>query len=123
MTSAETPAPSGEDAMKPLMSETNLKQGSALPARKRGRTDCGFGFRPAYLDFETQTVYPSRYADGRLAPCHVLDGLPEAVIADRLPCGRIVSTKATLIAGFVRNGFFYTRSAAARAAAEWVDAQ
>lgn len=109
--------------MKPLMTETKLPRGSALPARKRGTADCGFGFRPAYLDFETQVVYASRYADGRLAPCHVLEGLPEAVIADRLACGRIVSTKATLIAGFVRNGFFYTRTAAARAAAEWADAE
>lgn len=109
--------------MKPLMSETNQKSPSALAEPKRGRTDRGFGFRPAYLDFETQMVYSSRFADGRLAPCHVLDGLPESVIADRLACGRIVATKATLIAGFVRNGFFYTRSAAARAAAEWAGAE
>jgi hypothetical protein len=31
-----------------------------------------------------------------------------------------VTAKATLISGFVRNGFFYTRSAAAKAAKEWV---
>jgi hypothetical protein len=33
--------------------------------------------------------------------------------------GRVVSAKATLISGFVRNGYFYTRAAAARAAREW----
>jgi len=32
----------------------------------------------------------------------------------------VVAAKATLIAGFERQGYFYTRSAAARAAAEWV---
>jgi hypothetical protein len=49
----------------------------------------------------------------------VLDGLPEDVVIDRAPSGRVVAAKATLISGFVRNGFFYTRTAAARAAAEW----
>ena len=53
------------------------------------------GFRPAFLDFATMTIYPSEAAAG-------MDG-----------------TRATLVAGFERNGFFYTRTAAARAAMEW----
>jgi hypothetical protein len=85
----------------------------------RSQENAGLGFTPAFLDFATQTIYPSRFADGRLAPFHLLDGLPEEVIADRAPSGRVISAKATLISGFVRNGFFYTRSAAARAAQEW----
>jgi len=52
------------------------------------------GFRPAFLDFATMTIYPSEVA---------------AEMAGR----------ATLVAGFERNGFFYTRTAAARAAMEW----
>lgn len=52
------------------------------------------GFEPAFLDFTTMAIYPCRYA---------------AQAAGR----------ATLIPGFVRNGFFYTRTAAMRAAADW----
>jgi hypothetical protein len=85
----------------------------------RSQENCGLGFCPAFLDFETQAIYPSRFADGRPAPFHLLDGLPDEVVVDRLPCGRVTSAKATLITGFVRNGFFYTRTAAAKAAAEW----
>jgi len=52
------------------------------------------GFEPAFLDFATMAIYPTRFAQE-------------------------VKGKATLIPGYVRNGFFYTRTAAARAAAEW----
>lgn len=52
------------------------------------------GFRPAILDFATMTIYGS------------FDGLAG------LPCG-------SLVAGFERGGFFYTRTAAERAAREW----
>jgi hypothetical protein len=85
----------------------------------RSQENSGLGFSPAFMDFATLAIYPSRFADGRPAPFHVLDGLPDEVVADRLPCGRVTAAKATLISGFVRNGFFYTRSAAAKAAAEW----
>ena len=53
------------------------------------------GFRPAFLDYATMTIYPS-----------------ELAIA-------VTASRATLIAGFERNGFFYTRTAAARAALQW----
>jgi hypothetical protein len=32
------------------------------------RENCGYGFQPAFLDVQTQTVYLSRFADGRPAP-------------------------------------------------------
>jgi hypothetical protein len=107
--------------MKRLMSETKLKRENATHAGTAGvsQGNTGLGFKPAFFDFATQTTYPSRFADGRLAPFHILDGLPEEVVVDRAPTGRVISAKATLISGFVRNGFFYTRSAAAKAAAEW----
>jgi hypothetical protein len=54
------------------------------------------GFRPAFLDYATMTIYPSELA------------------------GRVVSAKGTLIAGYERGGFFYTRSCAARAARDWM---
>jgi hypothetical protein len=77
------------------------------------------GFRPAFLDVATLTIYPSRFADGRAAPIHLLDGLPDEVVTDRLASGRVVAAKASVISGFERGGFFYTREAAARARAEW----
>ena len=103
--------------MKRLMSEQLLKRENQVHAGTGGRSqeNAGLGFKPAFFDFATQTIYPSRFADGRLAPFHILDGLPEEVVVDRSPTGRVISAKATLISGFERGGFFYTRTAAARA--------
>jgi hypothetical protein len=53
------------------------------------------GFRPAMLDCATMTIYQS------------FDGLP-------------ASPHGTLLAGFERRGFFYTRASAERAAREWM---
>ena len=83
------------------------------------RTVGGLGFSPAFLDCATMRIYPSRFADGTLAPCHCLDGLPDEVVIHRLHSGRVVLAKATLISGFERAGFFYTRTAAARACEQW----
>lgn len=107
--------------MKPVMSEKQLQHENAAHFGTGGRSqeNSGLGFKPAFLDFQTQKVYPSRFADGRLAPFHLLDGLPDEVVVDRAASGRVVTAKATLISGFVRNGFFYTRAAAAKAATEW----
>jgi hypothetical protein len=77
------------------------------------------GFRPAFFDCATCTTYLSRYRDGRAAPLHLLDGLPDEVVLLRAEDGRVVMTKPTLFAGFERNGFFYTRASTARALAEW----
>jgi hypothetical protein len=107
--------------VKRLMNPELLRRENTFHIGTGGRSqeNTSLGFRPAFLDFATQTIYPSRFADGRLAPFHLLDGLPDEVVVDRLACGRVTAAKATLISGFVRNGFFYTRTAAARAAAEW----
>ena len=103
------------------MNEQQLERENSLHTGTGGRSqgNSRLGFQPAFLDFRTQTLYPSRFADGRPAPFHLLEGLPDEVIVDRAPSGRAVAAKASLISGFVRNGFFYTRDAAARAAAEW----
>jgi hypothetical protein len=77
------------------------------------------GFRPAFLDFATCAIYLARHRDGRVADFHSLDGLPEPLVTRRPLTGRVTATKPTLIAGFERNGYFFTRAAAARAAAEW----
>ena len=107
--------------MKRVMNETVIRKENVAFAGSGGRSEenRNLGFRPAFFDFGTQTIYLSRFANGRPAPFHMLDGLPEEVVVDRSPSGRVICAKATLISGFERNGFFYTRSAAARAAEEW----
>ena len=67
------------------------------------------GFVPGFLDQETGSVYRSCNADGRPAPMHLIDGLPEEVITARNPSGRVVAVKGSVVAGFIRDGSFYTR--------------
>jgi hypothetical protein len=76
-----------------------------------------FGFRPAFMDSETLKVYPSRFADGRPAPFHALDGLPDDVVLARRAGGRVAAVKASVISGFLLGGRFYSREQAARFAA------
>ncbi|WP_169129891.1 hypothetical protein [Aromatoleum evansii] len=72
------------------------------------------GFRPAFKDVASGAVYDSRFADGRPAPFHLLDGLPEDVILHRDPTGRVGRVKDSIVSGFVLNGQFYTREEAAQ---------
>ena len=75
------------------------------------------GFQPAFMDRETRAIYFSRFADGRLAPCNMLDGLPREMVLSRRPCGRVAAVKPSLVSGYVRDGRFYTREEAAAQAA------
>jgi hypothetical protein len=72
-----------------------------------------FGFRPAFRNTETGDVYPSRFADGRLAPVHMIDGLPDVLVVARSGTGRVTSVKDSVQAGFILNGCFYDRDQAA----------
>lgn len=73
------------------------------------------GFMPAFLDRSTGHSYLARFADGRPAPMHLLEGLPEELIMQRDPGGRVHGVKDSVVAGFVRRGRFFTREQAARA--------
>lgn len=72
------------------------------------------GFVPGYLDTETGVAVVSRFADGRPAPIHVLDGLPEGWVRCRNASGQVAMARSGVIAGFIRGGCFYTREEAAR---------
>ena len=88
----------------------------------RSQENRGSGFKPAFLDTETGIVHPSRFADGRPAPLHLLDGLPDGVVLARAPNGRALKVKASVVSGFSRDGLFYTREQAALAVhadADW----
>jgi len=73
----------------------------------------GAGFRPAFMDAGTRAVYLSRFADGRIAPFHILDGLPDDLVLARRTGGRVAAAKPSLVSGFERAGVFYTRDEAA----------
>lgn len=74
------------------------------------------GFTPAFHNRQSGQSVVSRYADGTEAPVHVLDGLPAEWIAEYDETGRALTAREGIIAGFLRNGLFYTREEAARAA-------
>jgi hypothetical protein len=79
----------------------------------RSEENRSFGFRPAFFDTDTQTVYPSRFASGAPAPFHLLDGLPAEVVIRRDASGRVAGVKSSLVSGFLLEGVFYTRAEAA----------
>lgn len=81
----------------------------------RSQENRSLGFRAAFLDSHTGTIHLARFADGRIAPMHLLDGLPEHLIRTRTTGGRVIEVSASVIAGFERDGRFYTRAQAAAA--------
>lgn len=95
-----------------LKQENRLYQGSGGISQENRQ----IGFAPAFFDSDSRTVYPSSFADGRPAPIHMLDGLPQHLVVRRNGRGVVTAVKASVVAGFVRDGLFYTRAQAAGAA-------
>ncbi len=93
-----------------ILAQENIafQGGGGVSARNRSA-----GFRPAFRNIETGYVYPSRFADGRPAPVHVIDGLPDELVATRSVTGRITSVKESVQCGFVFDGCFFDRNEAA----------
>jgi len=75
------------------------------------------GFLPAFCDLETGRTELSRLPGGVPAPIHLLGGLPDEWAVGRDPTGGILAVKASVVAGFLRDGRFYSREEAARACA------
>ena len=67
------------------------------------------GFEPAFYDTVSGAVYRSCFADGRPAPVHLLDGLPEELVVSRSACGKVYAVKDSVISGFIRDTRFFTR--------------
>lgn len=106
------------DCTVPLSPEVLHGQNQALQnSGGISRENAQAGFIPAFLDMATGIIYPSRFADGSYAPLHVLDGLPEELVVAR-DGDAVQQVKASVIAGFVREGRFYTR----RQAVRWLNA-
>lgn len=107
----DSPAGSG-----PSLSESELRTQNQAYLGSGGvsQQNRHAGFLPAYKNLRTGVAVISRFADGRTAPVHVLEGLPDEWVASRDRHGNIRRIFASVIAGFVREGSFYTREAAAR---------
>lgn len=82
----------------------------------RSQENHSLGFRPAFMDAETGIVYRSCFSDGRPAPFHLLDGLPDEVVLTRNLAGRVATVKSSVVSGFVLDQRFYTRDEAAACA-------
>lgn len=76
------------------------------------------GFLPGYCNLSTGEAVVSRFADGRPSPVHLLDGLPAAWVAEWDAAGHVRQALPSVVAGFIRDGSFYTREAAARCLAQ-----
>lgn len=72
------------------------------------------GFLPAFQDLDTEEVHLSVNEDGSLAAVHLLDNLPDHWVVDRDDEGRITALKDGIIAGFMRQGRFFTRAQLSR---------
>ncbi|HHM05666.1 MAG TPA: hypothetical protein ENJ19_07980 [Gammaproteobacteria bacterium] len=73
-----------------------------------------FGFRPAFFDRNAGRLFLSCFLDGTPAPMHIFDGLPDALIAERDAEGFPIKLYASVIAGFERDGHFFTREQTAQ---------
>ena len=102
------------------MTDSRLEQENVRYAGTGGvsRENRRYGFRPAFIDLETGAVYLARFADGRPAPFHLLDGLPDALVLSRDAAGRVAEIRPSVISGFEQQGRFYTRDEAAETLAE-----
>ena len=99
------------------LTQLSLRDENRLFEHTRGRSQDNdhLGFVPAYRNSATGEQVVSRFADGSPAAVHVLDGLPEAWVAERDSKGHVTRTCPGLVSGFIRDGRFYSREQAIRA--------
>ncbi len=100
-----------------LMTSAQLRRENRRFRNSRGvsRNNAADGFRPAFRDDATGRVELCRFADGRPAPMHLLEGAPDEWVESRGAGGRVIALIASITSGFVKRGRFYTRSEAASA--------
>jgi hypothetical protein len=116
--------PTADDQPQGVQCETLVDENHGF-AVTGGRSEDNrqYGFAPAFLDTRTGKVYRSRFADGRPAPIHLVEGLPTSLLVQptaHFPTpGEPARLKPTVSAGFVQRGLFYTREQAAKAVTEF----
>lgn len=97
-----------------ILSSQLLKKQNALFGGTEGvsQNNRGAGFAPAYRDEASGVAVISSFSDGRPAPVHVLDGLPDGWVLERDVGGHVTKARPGVVAGFLREGRFYTREEA-----------
>src|SRR5512147_12502 len=99
-----------EFQLQPLTSKTLQQQNLAFQGTGGvSMNNRSQGFLPAFLDTVTGIIHLARFADGRLAPMHLIEGLPPELALKHDITGKCTAVKASVIAGFVRDNLFYTR--------------
>lgn len=76
------------------------------------------GFLPAFRDEETGRVELARFRDGSCAQMHLICGLPRDWALEFDEAGSITRIKSSVVAGFCRDGEFFTRDEAIKACQE-----
>lgn len=111
--------------METALSYTVLQQQNASFRNTAGVSEGnrGAGFHPAFYDTENRTADIARLGDGTPAPCHLLDGVPDDWVMKRDRSGKVITIKPSIVAGFIRNGRFYTREQALRISNSWRQAR
>lgn len=79
------------------------------------QNNCRQRFVPAFRDEDTGRVELARFANGKLAPAHLIIGLPAEWATAWSEEGYIMAVKGSITAGFVRDSRFFTREEAAAA--------
>ena len=70
-------------------------------------------FRPAFLDKNTGRIEIAKLGSGGQAPVHIICWLPEEWATSVDDNGLVLGLKPGIIAGFERDGRFFTRDEAA----------
>lgn len=73
------------------------------------RNNRASGFTPAFLDKKTGVIEIARLKNGQPSPTHIISWLPSSWAGRLASDGSVESLKPGIIAGFVRDGVFYTR--------------
>ncbi len=71
------------------------------------------GFKPAFLNKSTGRIEIARLKNGRQAPMHIISWLPKKWASCFDEDGLVLKLRPGIIAGFERDGCFYTRDQAA----------
>ena len=88
----------------------NLRMENLAFQGTKGVSDnAAYAFRPAFLDTRTGTVELARLSDGSTAAVHVMSWLPRDWATKLDQDGRVASLNHRIVAGFERDGIFYTR--------------
>ena len=70
------------------------------------------GFIPAFKDPATGRIEPARSRQGDVATMHLICGLPREWAAETDENGSVTCLKPGIIAGFIKDGQFFTRDQA-----------